>query len=59
MKKYKYIARLAGTISMLLMMYLLFLKLPNNKDAWIIYHIYNSYGSGKLSKKSLNIIKTT
>lgn len=40
MKKYKYIARLAGTISMLLMMYLLFLKLPNNKDAWIIIGLY-------------------
>ncbi|KIE47272.1 putative membrane protein [Clostridium argentinense CDC 2741] len=40
MKKYKYIARLAGTISMLLMMYLLFSKLENDKDAWIIIGLY-------------------
>lgn len=40
MKKYKYIARFARTISMLLMMYLLFSKLQNNKDAWIIIGLY-------------------
>ncbi|GAA0123108.1 hypothetical protein [uncultured Clostridium sp.] len=40
MKKYKYIARFIWTISMLLMLYILFSNFGYNKYTWSIFWLY-------------------